>query len=157
MPATPTVEPVPVPASGRAQRLSAERCFILLARASSGHLALSQDALPLVVPVTCALDGDRLLVRARLGLIAKPLQAGIVAFQTDGTRAGDGAIWEVMVQGRAEVLDGPSVPEGPSPPPLVDGALTTALRISMDLLTGWESGGAPPEKRAPDLNGQPAT
>ena len=45
-------------------RLSPERCRTLLGEAKDGYLALSRGALPIVVPVSCALDGDSLLVRA---------------------------------------------------------------------------------------------
>ena len=70
---------------GKFPTLSDERCRSLLASASSGHLALSRSALPLVVPVTCVLDGDALLVRARLGLVGKvPPRPGVVAFETAG-------------------------------------------------------------------------
>ena len=65
------MEPPTVGASAGSPRLTAERCRSLLAAASGGHLALSQGALPLVVPVTCAVEGDNLLVRAGLGLIGK--------------------------------------------------------------------------------------
>jgi uncharacterized protein len=136
--------PVTTPISGAegasAERLSADRCRALLARSSFGHLALSQGALPLVVPVTYALDGERLLVRAGLFLIAKDPVPGVVAFGTGGTTRGDGATWEVLVQGRAEVTDEVQAPKSPPQFPLIDGTLTTVLRVSMERLTGWQFG-----------------
>jgi len=107
-------------------------------------LALSQGALPLVVPVTCAVDGDDLLVRAGLGLIGKvPAQPGVVAFQTEGTSPGGSWWWEILVQGRAEVLDERRPGAGgklPPPLPLVDQSMTTSLRIRMELFTGRQYG-----------------
>jgi hypothetical protein len=50
------------------RRISWEASLALLRTASAGHLALSQGALPLVVPVTCRLDGGRLVLRAAPGL-----------------------------------------------------------------------------------------
>jgi hypothetical protein len=85
-------------------------------------------------------EGDNLLVRAGLGLIGKvPAQPGVVAFQTEGGSPDGSARWEVLVQGRAEVLD-ESRPgaEGKLPPPLpmVAQSMTAALRIRMELFTG---------------------
>ena len=66
---SPTVEPPTVERRTRAPPTAqppngAVRCW---PPPRGGHLALSQGALPLVVPVTCALDGEDLLVRAGLG------------------------------------------------------------------------------------------
>jgi hypothetical protein len=94
--------------------------------------------------VTCAVDGDDLLVRAGLGLIGKvPAQPGVVAFQTEGSSPDGTAWWEILVQGRAEVLDERRPgPRGKFPPPLpmVDQSMTAALRISMELFTGRQYG-----------------
>ena len=125
-------------ATGGARRLSADGCRALLASASSGHLALSQGALPVVVPVTYALDGEHLLVRAGLFLIVRAPFPGVVAFETGGTTISDGFIWEVMVQGRAEVTDDGRALNSPPQLPLVAADLTTVLRTSMELMTGWQ-------------------
>ena len=45
-------------------RLSPERCRTLLNKAEDGYLALSRGALPIVLAVSCAVDGESLLVRA---------------------------------------------------------------------------------------------
>jgi hypothetical protein len=93
----------------------------------AGYLALSQGALPIVVPVSCALDGDSLLVRAGPDLVGRvPLQPGIVAFGTTMTSLDESSRWEVVSR--------------TVPPPLshVDDASTAVLRISLELLTGWQ-------------------
>ena len=144
MVSSPTVEPPTVGERPKSPRLTPEACRSLLAAASGGHLALSQGALPLVVPVTCVVAGEDLLVRAGLGLIGKvPAQPGVVAFQTEGTSPDGSSWWEIMVQGRAEVLDERKVgPRGKLPPPLplVDQGMTAALRISMELFNGRQYG-----------------
>ena len=128
---------------GELPRLSSQRCLALLAGAKSGHLALSQGALPLVVPVTCALDGARLVVRAGPALLGRvPLQPGIVAFETAGTDCAGTWRWEVLVQGRADVLCEASGAVAP-PLALVETGLTTALSIGMELVTGWQYGTPP--------------
>ncbi len=77
-------------------RLSPERCRTLLREAKNGYLALSRSALPIVLPVSCALDGESLFLRAGPGSLDRITgQPGIVAFGTtmtsaDGTcRSGD--------------------------------------------------------------------
>lgn len=125
-----------------ARNLGVERCYALLRGAMAGHLALSQGALPLVVPVTCALDGDRLLVRAGRGHLGLALlKPGIVAFQTAATSLDQGWRWEVLVRGPAKVFDGALSPEQAPPGlPLVAGEHTTVLHVSMELVTGWRYG-----------------
>ncbi|MHB1496454.1 MAG: pyridoxamine 5'-phosphate oxidase family protein [Acidimicrobiales bacterium] len=133
--------------SSPAERLLPARCMQLLASASSGHLALSQGALPLVVPVTCSLDGGRLLVRAALGLLGASLgQPGVVAFHTGATSPDQSERWEVLVQGRAELhgREAPRQARRPNPPglPLVAEDATVVLSVSIELVTGWQYAGA---------------
>ena len=125
------------------------RCRALLAGMSWGHLAISQGALPVVVPVTYALEGEDLLFRASRGLVGRAaLEHEVVAFGT-GALVGDGSwAWEVLVQGRAEPM-GPAGCPGHRPPlfPLVGPELTVELRMSMDRLTGWQYGPAEEETK----------
>ncbi len=134
-------------------RLSPDRCRSLLAEATDGYLALSQGALPVVLPVTCALDGESLLVRAGPGSLDRlSSQPGVVAFGTtipsDQGPSGHGPSdhgpsdhgtcrWEIMVQGRAERVCHPA---SNVPPrfPLINNSLTTVFRVTLELLTGWE-------------------
>lgn len=127
---------------GRAEHLSPARCMQLLASASSGHLALSQGALPFVVPVTCALDGGRLLVRVGLELLGANVgQPGVVAFHAAAMSPDESARWEVLVHGRAEPhkLGAPRRRRS-SPPslPLVAEDATVVLAVSVELVTGWQ-------------------
>jgi nitroimidazol reductase NimA-like FMN-containing flavoprotein (pyridoxamine 5'-phosphate oxidase superfamily) len=121
-------------------RLSPERCLWLLSEAKDGYLALSRDALPIVVPVSCALDGESFLVRAGPGSLDRlTVQHGVVAFATsilnvDGTKR-----WEVLVQGRAEVVQDPAA-DVPPRLPLIDSSLTTVFGVTLELLTGWQYG-----------------
>ena len=144
-------------------RLSPDRCRSLLAEASDGYLALSQGALPVVLPVTCALDGESLLVRAGPGLLDRlSSQPGVVAFGTtipsdqgpsdqgpsdqgpsdqgpsdQGPSDHGTCRWEILVQGRAERV---CQPASSVPPrfPLINNSLTTVFRVTLELLTGWE-------------------
>jgi hypothetical protein len=133
--------PGEMPGFGQVPRLSEETCRSLLASASSGYLALSQSALPSVVPVTCVLDGDLLVVRAGPGLLGRaPLQPGVVAFATDGASTDGGSRWEVLVQGHCELTDERLAPKSPPQLTLVDPRLTTVLRVRTELITGWQYG-----------------
>jgi hypothetical protein len=106
---------------------------------------LSQNALPFVVPVTCVIDGDALVVRAGLGLLGKvPLQPGVVAFETGGASIDGRSRWEVLVQGHCELTDEGLVLESPPQLTLVEPRLTTVLRMRMELITGWQYDAAPP-------------
>jgi hypothetical protein len=137
--------PLEVPAFGQVPPLSDERCRSILSSASSGYLALSQNALPFVVPVTCVIDGDALVVRTGLGLLGKvPLQPGVVAFETGGASIDGRSRWEVLVQGHCELTHEGLVLESPPQLTLVEPALTTVLRIRMELITGWQYDAAPP-------------
>jgi uncharacterized protein len=140
MPVTPTMEHSTSADEVDAYRLSAERCRALLARSSSGHLALSQGALPLVVPVRYALDGEQLLLRAGPFLIVRAPLPGVVAFHAGGSTLSDDCMWEIMVQGRGEVTDDVPGPNSPPQLPFVAARLTTVLRISTELMTGWQYG-----------------
>jgi hypothetical protein len=144
MPQAHALVPGEMPAFGQVPRLSYEICRSLLADASSGYLALSQSALPFVVPVTCVLDGDVLVVRAGLGLLGRaPLQPGVVAFETDGESVDGTLRWEVLVQGHCEPTDDSVTPKSPPRLTFVAGRLTTVLRVRMELVTGWRYGAAP--------------
>jgi len=90
------------------------------------------------VAVSYRVDHDNLLVRAGLGLMGSvPVQPGVVAFETSGVLPGGRERWEVVVQGRAELLDEPVAPVVPPPLPLVRPELTTALLVSLELVSGW--------------------
>jgi Pyridoxamine 5'-phosphate oxidase len=119
-------------------RLSPERCRSLLGETTEGYLALSRGALPVVLPVTCALDGELLLVRAGPGALHRLTpQPGVVAFGTTVPSADGTCRWEVLVQGRAEMV---CRPDRDVPPrlPLINSSLTTVYRVTLELLTGWE-------------------
>jgi nitroimidazol reductase NimA-like FMN-containing flavoprotein (pyridoxamine 5'-phosphate oxidase superfamily) len=121
-------------------RLSPERCRSLLSHAQEGYLALSRGALPIVLPVSCALDSETLLVRAGPGSLDRvTAQPGVVAFAT--TIPGDEGTGrcEVLVQGRAEVVRALAA-DVPPRLPLINSDLTTVFRVTLELLTGWQYG-----------------
>jgi Pyridoxamine 5'-phosphate oxidase len=119
-------------------RLNAERCRSLLGEAKGGYLALTRGALPIVLPVTCALDGEMVLVRAGPGSLDRITpQPGVVAFGTTIQSPDGTCLWEVLVQGRAETVRHPAA-DVPPRLPFINNTLTTVFRVTLDLLTGWE-------------------
>ena len=89
-------------------RLSPERCRTLLREAKDGYLALSRGALPIVLAVSCGIDGESLLVRAGPGSLDRvTAQPGVVAFATTILSVDGTSRWEVLVQGRAENVQRP--------------------------------------------------
>lgn len=126
-------------------RLDVARCYELLGGCSAGHLALSQGALPVVVPVTSVIQGEHLLVRAGTGhLVHANFKPGIVAFQTGATSPDQAWRWEVLVRGPAEALANEPPPEVTPPSlPLLEVAGTIVLRIGVQLVTGWQYGVGP--------------
>jgi len=145
----PAAAPEPELGHGGFPRLSAQRCRSLLCSAVAGHLALSQDALPLVVPVSCAVVDDRLLVRAGLASLGRwSAQPGVVAFSTLASGLDHSWRSEVLVRGHAEVLDEPQPRDVPPPLSLLDSEHTTVLGIKMELVSGWHYG-VPPQEQTP--------
>ncbi len=107
--------------------LSREECLALLSTVSIGRVGATVDALPVVLPITFALDDRSIVFRTMPGtkLHAATLNA-VVAFQADQYASPHEPLgWSVLVQGMTqEILDphrlaaaqflplGPWAPEG---------------------------------------------
>ena len=95
-------------ASGHALELTANECFRLLQTAQVGRLALTQRALPVVIPVNFALEGQTIVIRTGPGSIlsaAKP-PGVVVAFEVDEVDPETYSGWSVLVTGTMrEVTD----------------------------------------------------
>jgi hypothetical protein len=83
--------------------LDREQCLSLLAPGGLGRIAINVGALPAILPVRFALEGDRIvLCVAAGGTLDRATQGAVVAFEADESNA-DGE-WSVMVTGIARVL-----------------------------------------------------
>src|SRR5215207_244524 len=90
------------------QILDRSDCLALLARGGVGRLALNAGALPRILPVRYALDGDQVVVCVGAGsAVDRATRDTVVAFEIDGT-APDGD-WSVSLVGVAR-----RVPPGPA-------------------------------------------
>jgi uncharacterized protein len=98
-----------------AATLTRDECLTLLGSVAVGRVALSLDALPVIVPVPFCLDGDRVvfgldpegtIIGGRSvgdhGIAA--IDGAIVAFEAGALDAVDGRGWSVLVRGAARCL-----------------------------------------------------
>ena len=89
--------------------LPESECIRLLTTVSVGRIALTQRALPVVLPVNFALDGHAVVVRTGPGsLLARPQDGSVVAFEADQLDADACSGWTVMVVGTLDWVSGAS-------------------------------------------------
>jgi nitroimidazol reductase NimA-like FMN-containing flavoprotein (pyridoxamine 5'-phosphate oxidase superfamily) len=89
--------------------LGRDECFALLRSAEVGRIGLSMSALPVVLPVNFAVDGDRLVVRTAVGSkLDAALGGAVVAFEADHIDSASGEAWSVLVRGSSAVLSDPA-------------------------------------------------
>jgi uncharacterized protein len=96
------------PAGGVAvAHLTHRECLDRLASVTVGRIAVTVQALPVVLPVNFALDGEDVVFRTVVGTkLSAATARAIVAFEVDGWEPDGSAGWSVLVQGRAsEVQD----------------------------------------------------
>jgi nitroimidazol reductase NimA-like FMN-containing flavoprotein (pyridoxamine 5'-phosphate oxidase superfamily) len=89
------------------EMLDEQECLHLLASATLGRIALSVDALPVILPVNFLLDAGRILIRTGKGTkLDAALENAVVAFEVDDIEPFDHGGWSVCVTGVArEVHD----------------------------------------------------
>ena len=89
--------------------LRRDECFALLRSAAVGRIGLSMRALPVVLPVNFAVDGDRLVVRTAAGSkLDAALGGAVVAFEADHLDLTSGEAWSVLVRGSSALLTDPA-------------------------------------------------
>jgi len=81
------------------RELSAAECFALLATSRVGRLAITQNALPALVPVGIRLVGDDVLVTSLVGDMVPLVARGVVALGTGNLGEGLSSEWTVEVCG----------------------------------------------------------
>lgn len=124
-----------------------------MTRRRDGHLALTEGALPVLVPVVYRLEGDELTVWAGPGLSPRvPDRHEVVAFQTGAADPGATWAWSVLVQGRAHPLPaGLELPRGGSTPGRWRcWSPSGVFQVHMDLVSGWMVGDAEPGSHVDD-------
>lgn len=87
--------------------LTRDECLALLATAELGRIAVSARALPVILPVRFAMDGDRIVIATHHGTtLEAATRDTVVAFETDGADGDSQCAWSVHVNGIAShVID----------------------------------------------------
>jgi uncharacterized protein len=85
--------------------LSRAECVSALRTQTLGRIAVSERALPMILPVTYTLDGSNVVFRTRPGgLLDRSCQNSVVAFEVDDRDPDTGAGWSVLMVGVASAL-----------------------------------------------------
>jgi uncharacterized protein len=83
-------------------------CLQLLSSATVGRLALTIDALPVIVPVNFVVADDKIVLRTGEGAkLRAALRRNVVALEVDAVHPMDHSGWSVLVQGNSRVVTEP--------------------------------------------------
>ncbi len=126
--------------------LSRDECLELLGAAAVGRFVFTIGALPAVVPVSFALDGEvAVCCTSGTSRLARSAGGGVLALQADDidvvTRSG----WSVVATGLAEVVRDPAKVRKLARlvDPWVSGPVDVAIRLPLTVLTGRQVTGRP--------------
>jgi nitroimidazol reductase NimA-like FMN-containing flavoprotein (pyridoxamine 5'-phosphate oxidase superfamily) len=87
------------------QTLTGDQCLNRLSQQRIGRVSLSKDALPIIVPVDYARDGDSIIFRGRHhSMLAQACDKAVIAFEVDEISAASDTGWSVQVVGIATRL-----------------------------------------------------
>jgi nitroimidazol reductase NimA-like FMN-containing flavoprotein (pyridoxamine 5'-phosphate oxidase superfamily) len=121
--------------------LSREECVRLLSTTAIGRIGFHSAALPVILPVAYAVDGDSIVVRVRGGSqLDIATREAVVAFEADDLDAssGGGGGWSVAVTGVTSTITEPAELERMRALALDEwsGLDDRFIRISLDMLSG---------------------
>lgn len=131
--------------------LSRDECLAKLRAHSVGRVSVTEDALPVIVPVNYVVEGSGVVFRTMHdGLLARACHSNVVAFEIDELAADGMAGWSVLVVGVADALDDSERMR------IANRGLVSAagpgrdhfVRVTMGRLTGREISPAAPELSA---------
>jgi uncharacterized protein len=99
---------MPLMADTGLEVLDRTECFQLLATSRIGRVAVNVGALPTVLPVNFALDGEAVVFRTGPGRkLDAAVSGAVVAFEVDEVDAWYHEGWSVVVQGIAQRITDP--------------------------------------------------
>ena len=119
-----------------------EQCLAQLGRAQFGRIALTLQAVPVVVPVRYALsDGGTILFTVSVDQLREALHGTVTTLQADGFDEASGRRWSVIAVGttrRVEVSDGIGLREiaSLSVPDATAVEQDTVFRLDHQILSG---------------------
>jgi nitroimidazol reductase NimA-like FMN-containing flavoprotein (pyridoxamine 5'-phosphate oxidase superfamily) len=87
------------------QTLTGDQCLSRLSGKRIGRVSVSKDALPIIVPVDYARDGNSIVFRARQhSMLAAACDKAVIAFEVDEFSTSSASGWSVQVVGMATLL-----------------------------------------------------
>lgn len=90
-----------------ARPLTWDDCLDRLQSSTIGRIAVTNRALPAIVPVNYALSGSRVVFRTEPGgMLARACADTVVAFEVDELDPDGRSGWSVLAVGMAELLEG---------------------------------------------------
>jgi nitroimidazol reductase NimA-like FMN-containing flavoprotein (pyridoxamine 5'-phosphate oxidase superfamily) len=125
------------------EELSEDVCRALLATAAIGRFVFTIGALPAVVPVAFAVDGDSVVCRtSATSRLARAADRGVIALQADDIDGATRSGWSVVGTGLAEIVREPSEVRRIAAlvQPWVEGSHDVAIRLPLTVLTGRRVG-----------------
>jgi nitroimidazol reductase NimA-like FMN-containing flavoprotein (pyridoxamine 5'-phosphate oxidase superfamily) len=124
--------------------LAEDECLRLLAAEPVGRMGFSAGALPVVMPINIAVDGQRIVFASEPGLKLDAARAGDVAcIEVDGFDRFAHTGWSVLATGRLREITDPADRERAARLPVVPWAIPTAehfVELSIELLSGRRVG-----------------
>lgn len=120
--------------------LGRDECLALLQTVPIGRIAITVDALPVILPVNFILNNDTIVMRTAEGAkLSAAMSHAVVALEADHFDAIDHAGWSVLVQGSSRVIEDPSELAKTAELPLRSWASDRTDRfvaVSLDVVTG---------------------
>ena len=119
--------------------LDRPECLKLLAQAVVGRIVFTDGALPAVVPITFALDGEQAVCRTSASSrLARAADRGVLALQTDHVDMSTRSGWSVVGTGVAEVRRDAAELDRVAAlvDPWVSGPFDAVIRLPLTVLTG---------------------
>ncbi|MGB7052578.1 MAG: pyridoxamine 5'-phosphate oxidase family protein [Acidimicrobiales bacterium] len=123
--------------------LTPSECLQLLAQAEVGRIAVSMDALPVIIPVAFAVIDDQVHFRSiRDSKMDAAVDHRVVAFESGAYAPEEGTGWSVLVQGMTQAVDesdslwSPASPFPPTTPSASSEERYRMIRIQPASVTG---------------------
>lgn len=121
--------------------LSIGACREKLESATVGRVGMNVDALPVVLPVNFAVDGDSIVIRTTAGTkLSAAMDEAVVAFEVDHYDPQESRGWSVLVQGRArQITESSRIDRAkvlPLPPVTEGGVDDHFVEVEMAIVTG---------------------